>query len=239
MQVKALLFDFRVFAPIEINYQKAFEALARESKPRSINPLSKDFFGQISLVLAEKKKSQRDYKEFVTKMSELLDEIESAQIGNFHLYPGVKNGLGSLKTMKLSVAATTELGTNAAEKFLKDNEIKAYIGELVPRIKIESAGDLGLRIKSVLEKVKAKSDECIYFCNRLEDLNAAKSKKVATIVLPSKGSRMDAILRENPDGMIMTLEELPAMLSLEKFKKPVGKEGETVTKRDLSKRSSS
>jgi phosphoglycolate phosphatase-like HAD superfamily hydrolase len=222
MQVKALIFDFRVFAPIEINYQKGWEVLMKESK--SVNPLSKDFLGQLGLMLREKKKSEKESEGTLTKMSELLDEIETTQIADFSLYPGVKNGLESLKTMKLKVAATTELGTKASEKFLKEKEIKPYITELFSRPNLENGRNLGLRISNALQKLKTGKEESIYFCNQLEDLIAAKSANVTTVILPSKGARMDAMLRENPDGMIMTLEELPAMLSLEKFKKPMGKE---------------
>lgn len=47
-----------------------------------------------------------------------------------------------------------------------------------------------------------------------------RQQGVPTIVLPGKNPRMNTFLGEGLDGMIMTLEELPAMLSLDKFKRP-------------------
>ncbi len=217
MRVKALLFDFRIFAPMEINYQRAFDAL-REGGLGNFAPAGS--FRQLGLLLHEAKKSQQNYKELGSKISELLDEIEIAQILNFRLYPGVKKGLESLNTMKLLVATVTELGAIAAERFLLENRINRYIDELITRPKIENAVDLSLRIKTALERLNAKPQECLFFCNRIEDLRIAKSQGLPTIVLPGKNPRMNAFLGEGLDGMIMTLEELPAMLSLDKFKRP-------------------
>lgn len=73
----------------------------------------------------------------------------------------MKKGLESLKTMKLLVAAVTELGASAAERFLLENGINRYIDELITRPKIENAVDIvvigaghnGLTLAEYLAKV--------------------------------------------------------------------------------------
>jgi hypothetical protein len=132
MQVRALLLDFRIFAPIEIDYQKAFETFARKSG--QMGPGHSDSLKEVSMLIREAKTPFKEKgNELAFKLQGLLEELELAQIVAYSLNPGVKKGLASLKTMKLSVAALTELGPHAGRKFLLDNEIKRYIDELVAR----------------------------------------------------------------------------------------------------------
>ena len=111
MAIRSLLFDFKVFAPFSIDYQKALDHLADTGQ--FVKPAPADVFAQIKLVRENSPK--KEFDEFAPMMSGLLDEIEITQVGNYSLNMGVKNGLASLSGLDVSVVALTELGTAAAE----------------------------------------------------------------------------------------------------------------------------
>ena len=113
------------------------------------------------------------------------------------------------------MVALTELGKDAAEKFLKDKDVDAYVGKLVTRETIGEPSDLGSRLNRALGKDELKQEECVYFCNKLSDLKRAKASNFRTVVLPSKGEKLDLMMLEKPLGMIMSLEEIPNLLSLD------------------------
>ncbi len=212
MTTKALLIDFGVLAPVHINYQRVLDEIAKVYPQYSKLALG-DTYGQIELI--KEKAPKKEFESFASKMGKVLDEIEASQVKNFSLNMGVKKALAALDTMDVAVVALTEMGKESAEKFLKDNEIDNFIGQLVSREKIGEPFDLGSRLNKALEKEQVKQEECVYFCNRLSDLKLAKAANFRTIVLPSKSERLDLMMMEKPLGMIMSLEEIPNLLSLE------------------------
>ena len=212
MAISALLIDFKVLAPYNIDYQPALEQLTKQYG-RFVTSAPMDVFAQIELI--KEKATKKEFEEFAPKISRLLDRIEIEQIGNFFLNMGVKNGLAELDKLDVSVVALTELGKNAAEKFLKEKDIDAFVGKLVTREAMGEPSDLGSRLNRALGKDELKQEECVYFCNKLSDLKLAKASNFRTIVLPSKGEKLDLMMLEKPLGMIMSLEEIPNLLSLD------------------------
>jgi phosphoglycolate phosphatase-like HAD superfamily hydrolase len=214
-QVRVLIFDLMALAPIQIKYDQILEIMANEYKSL-IDSSSKDVFRQLTLV--KEKLPRNDQQSFMERFSKLLDEIEVAQIDRFQPYMGVSNGLASMKPMKLSLAATSELGALAVQKFLSKNGIMECFNEIATRAGIENTTDLSSRLNPILEKMKIAPGEAIYFCNRRIELKMGKAMGLRTIVLPSKFEKANNLLMLKPDGMIITLEELPSLLSLETFK---------------------
>ena len=212
MNIRALLVDFKVFAPIDINYQRALDQLAKDYG-QFIKSAPTDVTTQIELIKEKAKK--KDFDEFAPRISKLLDEIEISQVGDFSLNMGVKYGLAALDELDVSVVALTDIGKVAAEKFLKEKGIDSFIGKLVARDTIGEPFDLGSRLNRALGKDELKQGECVYFCNKLADLKLAKACNFSAIVLPSKGEKLDLMMLEKPLGMIMSLEEIPNLLSLE------------------------
>ena len=160
MAISALLIDFKVLAPYNIDYQPALEQLTKEYG-RFVKSAPMDVFAQIELI--KEKATKKEFEEFAPKISRLLDRIEIEQIGNFFLNMGVKNGLAELDKLDVSVVALTELGKNAAEKFLKEKDIDAFVGKLVTREAIGEPSDLGSRLNRALGKDELKQEECVYF----------------------------------------------------------------------------
>lgn len=218
--MKAIIFDFEALFPNEINYQKSWDLMFRTFGTQQVGPKSRDFLNKLATFKAHHSED-KDAGQFFEDIAELLDEIELSQIDQFSLYPAVKNGLASLKTMKLLTGATTSMGAKAAEKLLDKQEIRVLVGELVARDNIEGGTDLGLRLKLLMERLKLeRPEEIIYFCTTIPNLRVAKTMKLMTMVLPSKKEKMDLLLLEKPDGLLITLDELPVMLSLDTFKGP-------------------
>jgi phosphoglycolate phosphatase-like HAD superfamily hydrolase len=212
MSTRALLIDFRVLAPINVDYARATEMISSQFK--ETKPAPTDVFARVDKI--KEKASKREFEEFEPRIEKILDEIESDQIGQFQLNMGVRNGLQALEDLDIEVIGITDLGVKAAEKFLNEKELGHLIDKLVAREKIEEPLDLAERLNRAISKYHLEQEGCVYFCNRLVDLKLAKTVNFRTIVLPSKGERLDLMMIEKPLGMIMSLEEVPNLLSLEK-----------------------
>jgi beta-phosphoglucomutase-like phosphatase (HAD superfamily) len=148
------------------------------------------------------------------KLSIALDEIELRQIDRFLMNPGVRAGIEAVKSMNLKIAVTTELGKKVACAFLEKHGLKDI--EILPRVEIGE--NLQDHLLAGLKQMKIEPDEIIFFCNRLSDLRGAKSLGLRVVVLPNKNERIDRLLLERPNGMIMSLGELPDLLSLEAYR---------------------
>jgi phosphoglycolate phosphatase-like HAD superfamily hydrolase len=209
---------------MDVNYVKAKQLLAKEkaATPSASFPgRPSDIFDQISALIDDKKRkkvSSEKYDEFAGAISKAMEESEMEQVGHLTLYTGVKNGLASLKPMKLSVIGTTDIGTKAAEKFLREKEVDSFFSKVAARDDLVQAVDIAARLKPLLTDLDIKPEESIYFCNRMRDLKAAQVLALRPIVMPSRHEQIDALLRAKPEGMIISLEELPTMLSLKSFK---------------------
>ena len=156
MTLRALVFDFGVFAPIKIDYRKVFTVLGKypDFQPVAMKPT--DLFDSLNNL---RTKSPKKAEEVSEKISSIVDEAESDQIGQFQLYPGVKEGLASTKPMKLSLIATTELGSKSAGKFLKERDIIGFFSEVVSRDNLPSARDLETRLKPIMKKSELNASE--------------------------------------------------------------------------------
>jgi beta-phosphoglucomutase-like phosphatase (HAD superfamily) len=215
--LQLLIFDLNVFSTVVIDYAPLTNSL-RQKYGNLVNPMPPDIFSQLSAI--KPRISEAEFNELSKKLALELDAIELERIGGLSLNPGVKQGLSSLKPMKVSVAMTTSLGRKAAENFLNKFEIREFVGEIFARDEAapEDAANVESQLNRVTEKSGQSTDECLFFCNKLSTLKAAKAKKFRTIILPSKNERIDVMLREKPGAMILSLEELPSLLSLESFK---------------------
>ena len=208
MKLRLLLFDLNVLSSIEVNYQEASKLMGEPNLQSNSN-----HSGTISQLFQVKKKiPEKDYE----KLCAALDDIELGQINRFNLNPGVKNGIEAVKSMNLKIAVITELGTKAVGAFFEKQGLKDFVSEILPRGLVGE--NLQDRFKAGLEQMKIEPTETIFFCTRLSDLKAARSVGMRVIVLPSKNERINQLLMEKPDGMIMSLEELPDLLSLETYR---------------------
>jgi phosphoglycolate phosphatase-like HAD superfamily hydrolase len=221
MTTRALLIDFKVFAPIEINYSKARDLISKQFKGIAKVP-SGNIFDEIDLV--KEKASKKQFEDFALEIEKILDEIELNEVGGFPLNMGVKAGLETLDTLDVTVVGITTLGKKASKKFLEEKGLGTVVGKVVSRDKIGEPMDLGALLNRAIENGEAKSEESVYFCNKLADLKSAKSANFRAIALPSKGERLDLMMLEKPIGMIMSLEEIPNLLSLETARSKLAQE---------------
>jgi phosphoglycolate phosphatase-like HAD superfamily hydrolase len=191
--------------------QKDGSTLTRSSTTTALSVSSDASIFQLLTSLQNQKKiDQAEYD----KIQQEIDQVEEEQITKAHLLPGVKNGLASTQGMKLKTIVVSDLGMRAVAKFLEKNELKLYFDSEVPRNKISTVNETSKRIMSTLKKLKIEPKECIFFCNTLTDLQQAKLLRMRVVVLPSKKESSSLLLQAKPDGMIISLEELPSLLAL-------------------------
>jgi len=202
-------------APVDINYQPISEYLEKNYGSVLGSGSSRDTFEQISII--KRKVSGQKLEEFSETIIKLLDELEISQIELFKLYPGLKQGLASLKTMKIRTALLSNIGKAATERFLEMNDLRESFSVLFPRDAgtIGQISDTKIRLDQVMKELGQKPSECMFFCNRLSQLQDGKTIKIRTFVLPGGKDRIDLLVKNKPDGMLLSLEELPGLLSIE------------------------
>ncbi|MDG6906405.1 MAG: HAD hydrolase-like protein [Nitrososphaerota archaeon] len=214
MQAKALLFNIGVLAEIDIDYLPASQFLGNTSSP--ILSQMRNIIKQLHEM--GEKLSEEEYQDWFDKVSNTLDEIETAQISKFHLHMGVKNGLDSLQSTGLPIYVLTDMGEKACKLFLTQHDLGHYVNSIISRNDANEIGNIAKSLDIASKKLELIPERCIYFCNRLSELKEAKSAKFRTIILPSRKERINDLIAEGSDGMIVSLEEIPSLLSLDTFK---------------------
>ena len=214
LQAKALLFNIGVLSEIDIDYLQASQFLGNTSSP-SLSQM-RNVIKQLHEIGGNLPKEE--YQDWFDKVSNALDEIETAQIEKFNLHMGVKNGLDSLQSTGLPIYVLTDMGEKACKLFLTKHDLGHYVNSIISRNDANEIGNIAKCLDIASKRLELIPEQCIYFCNRLSDLKAAKSAKFRTIILPSRKERTNDLISEGSDGMIVSLEEIPSLLSLDTFK---------------------
>jgi beta-phosphoglucomutase-like phosphatase (HAD superfamily) len=230
LAVRGIIFDLESLSPGDFDYKAAWDSLVQRFGSQQIGPRIGPMLGQLASI-KKAHSGQREYDKFFEGLPSTLDEIELGQVKQFSLSSGAKNALLSLRTMKdIRVGVTSSAGRKALESFLDEKQIRSLVDALAARGEkeddengsgqIEYAADPAARLERLVKELSLdeRPGEVIYFCTTIPNLKAAKSKNLKTVVLPSKKEKTDALMMQQPDGLLITLDELPAMLSLESFK---------------------
>lgn len=104
----------------------------------------------------------------------------------------------------------------------REDTAKLLSSQDLPQTKIITADtNLSESILSTLKDSNIPENETLLFTSRTEDIEAAKTAKIKSIALPAKvGANTAKLLRAKPQGLVLSVEEIRAMLSLPSWQDP-------------------
>ena len=103
----------------------------------------------------------------------------------------------------------------------REDTAKLLSSQDLPQTKIITADtNLSESILSTLKDSNIPENETLLFTSRTEDIAAAKTAKIKSIALPAKGGNTAELLRAKPQGLVLSVEEIRAMLSLPSWQDP-------------------
>jgi phosphoglycolate phosphatase len=129
------------------------------------------------------------------------------------LYPGVSEGLAQLKAQGYKLACVTNKAAQFTEPLLKDMGIYSQFelvvsGDTTPRKKPDP-----LPLLYAAEKLHEHPDHCLLVGDSSNDVTAARKAGFQVVCVPYGYNHGKDIRESQPDAVIDTLDELPALLS--------------------------
>lgn len=129
------------------------------------------------------------------------------------LYPGVEKGLKALKAMNFRVCCVTNKAAQFTEPLLKDMGIYDMFeivvsGDTTPKKKPDP-----MPLLYAAEKFDVRPQDCLMVGDSSNDVAAARAAGFQVVCLPYGYNHGKDIRESNPDAVINTLDELPALLA--------------------------
>lgn len=214
----ALVFKFEeVFCDAIPNYAALDQLIRKEEQASAASP---KLLGWGERLLALKKRMPpKAYRQVRLLATSEAEKAETESLLATPLLPGVTTALESAHTAGWLVAVASEFSKVSVSKVLKQKSLAGHVDLTAARTRIDEGRQLSKRLSPVKRKVKSLS-KVVYFCNRSQEVKEAKLLGVRCIVLPSKTEPFRTLLWAEPEGMILSLEELPQLLALPSMKLP-------------------
>jgi beta-phosphoglucomutase-like phosphatase (HAD superfamily) len=212
----ALVFKVeQVFARVQVDYTKAYAAIdATGVKPKPFEV--RDI--RTSMRRAKQRLSPKAYGQLKSKVEALAEELEGGALKEAKPFPGVAIGLAAARRPEWMVAAVSDFAMKPVREFLELNSLAAF--DLVAaRSRVDEAKSLKNRLRPLKKSLKT-LERSAYFCNTSSGVLEAKSLGMKCFALPNRAEPFSSLLAARPDGLILSLEELPQLLDLPSMKFP-------------------
>jgi len=218
----ALVFKFeQVFCSASPNYTALLDLIKKEEQTLGSAP---KLLGVGARMLALKKvMAPKAYKQFYALAESAAEKAETESLSQAPLLPGVTEALEAAHAAGWLVAVASDFGGKSVFKSLEQKSLAKKADLIVARARIDEDRQLVKKLSPVKRKVKSLT-RAVYFCNRSREIKEAKSLGMRCMVLPSKTESFRTLLWAQPDGMILSLQELPQLLELPSMKLPEQKQ---------------
>jgi beta-phosphoglucomutase-like phosphatase (HAD superfamily) len=213
----ALIFKLeQAFLKVNVDYGPVQDILRKEqrtdigSTPQGISP---------SLLAMKKRLGKKAY-EAVRKKAEATAEVaETRALGEAQMHPGVVKMLESVRDTGWWVVAASDMGKRPVKRFLDSKSLSQYMNLVVARSRLDEDRALAKRLRPVEKKLRTLANS-VYFCNSSREVFEAKAIGMKCFVLPSPVEPFRTLYLAGPNGIILSLDEIPALLSLPAMKLP-------------------
>ena len=214
----ALIFKLeQTFFRVSLDYNGVQELLRKEqrndvgSQPSSgIAP---------SMLALKKRLGKKAYEALRRKAEDAADRMETQALGGAQMHPGVEKMLEALRDTGWWVVAVSDIGKKPVKEFLESKSLGQYMNLVVARSRLDEERLLSKRLRPVQSKLRTLANS-VYFCNSSRDVMEAKALGMKCFVLPSPVEPFRTLYQAGPNGIILSLDEIPPLLSLPSMKSP-------------------
>lgn len=213
----ALIFRLEdILASIRVDNKRALEVLVRHGVPMPLGPQGNR---PVEMLLAAKPKMKTtEYEALEHEVEQAIKASEEEAVKAAKLMPHVLDSIKAAKSPQIAVATLTDLEEDAANSFLKKEGLDVYLDAVFAAQPLSEPKALGDRLKEATEKLRVPPDDCIYFCNSSAEVREAHKLGMRAVVFPSRTESMTNIFWAKPEGMLVDMNELPSMLTLDAWK---------------------
>jgi beta-phosphoglucomutase-like phosphatase (HAD superfamily) len=226
--VGALIFKLeQTFFRAELDYVDVQELIKKEQPGEASLQFSQ---GLASTLLALKRRmGKKAYEELRKKAEIVADRLETQALGSAQMHPGVTKMLEAVRDSGWWVVAASDVGKKPIADFLESRSLSQYMNLVVARSRLDEDRLLAKRLRPVQSKLKSLASS-VYFCNSSREVAEAKALGMKCFVLPSPVEPFRTLYQAGPNGIILSLDEIPPLLSLPAMKllappRPVAKKG--------------
>lgn len=213
----ALVFKVeQVFARVQVDYTKvyaAIDATGVKPKPFEVRDI------RTSMRRAKQRLSPKAYGQLKSKVEALAEELEGGALKEAKPFPGVAMGLAAVRRPEWMVAAVSDFAMKPVREFLELNSLASAFDFVAARSRVDEAKSLKNRLRPLKKSLKTLEGSA-YFCNTSSGVLEAKSLAMKCFALPNRAEPFSSLLAARPDGLILSLEELPQLLDLPSMKFP-------------------
>jgi beta-phosphoglucomutase-like phosphatase (HAD superfamily) len=179
------------------------------------------------LLSLKKRMAPKAYNRLRALAESAAERAESVALSQIDLLPGVQTAFQAAHGTGWLVAAASDFNKNAVAKSLEQKSLAMQVDFVAARSRLDGERQLSKRLSPVKRKVGSFT-RSVYFCNRSQEVREAKSLGMRCFVLPSNVESFRTLLLAEPDGVILSLLELPTLLALPSMKLPASGHDRTI-----------
>ena len=214
----ALVFKFEeVFCGATPDYS-ALDDLVKKEERGAAGP-ARPLGMEARLRALKKSMTPKAFRQLSLLAESAAETAETQSLAKAPLMRGVGEALEAAHSSGWLVAVASDFGKVSVAKALEEKSIAKKVDLVAARTRLIDDRALSKRLLPVKRKVKSLT-KVVYFCNRSREVKEAKSLGMRCMVLPSKTETFRTLLWAEPDGMILSLQELPQLLALPSMKLP-------------------
>jgi beta-phosphoglucomutase-like phosphatase (HAD superfamily) len=215
----ALIFKLeQTFFRANPDYGEVLEVIRKEV-PGEVSQQSSTRGLAPTMLELKKKLGKKAYEQVRLKAEAAAERIETQALGAAQMHPGVVKMLESVRDTGWWVVAASDMGKKPIAGFLKSNSLSQYMNLVLARSRLDEERLLAKSLRLVQTKLQTLTNS-VYFCNSSREVSEAKALGMKCFVLPSPVEPFRTLYQAGPNGIILSLEEIPSLLSLPAMKLP-------------------
>ena len=172
-----------------------------------------------SMLALKKRLGKKGYEAFRKRAEAEAERAESQALQGAQMHPGVVKMLEAVRDTGWWVVAASDIGKKPVKDFLEGKALAQFMNLVVARSRLDEERTLAKRLRPVQSKLKTLTNS-VYFCNSSRDVMEAKAMGMKCFVLPSLAEPFRTLYQAGPNGIILSLDEIPPLLSLPAMKLP-------------------
>ena len=169
------------------------------------------------LVALKKVMAPKAYRQFRKEAESAAEKAEAQSLLEAPIFSGVTPALEAAHGAGWQVAVASDFARASVRKSLEQKSLSKVVDLVAARVRLDEDRRLEKRLSPVKRRVRS-LEKVVYFCNRSREVKEAKALGMRCMVLPSKAESFRTLLWAEPDGMILSMQELPQLLDLPSMK---------------------
>jgi beta-phosphoglucomutase-like phosphatase (HAD superfamily) len=158
----------------------------------------------------------QEYNVILNRFESSAKQLEEETVREQDALPSAARGIKSLRNGAFKLTAYSSIEESVVRSFLSRAALIADFDYVWARTSLN--GDIVTRLRQGFGMNQVKPEGSILFTSRPEDVTAARSLQLKVVLVPNRREIGAAQLEAGPDAYVVTLEEVPMMLSLPAWK---------------------